>query len=213
MTLPLIDYPDFRFRRNNAPKKYTGIILHWTAGTNRAPRAIEYTGRLGSGGWYHHIMDLSGIHQAIDPAKGRAGHAGSSWNSSTIGIAISQTVYPGFSGAQNVSKYMTALEKNRKDLLEQSYDVEIVDYHNPYPKVLSLDKTLAGEVAAHVSSLCDQFEITKAFHTGLKKATVKPGKLNGVCCHHHVSSTKWDCIPWMNELTIAFDRAGFTLLP
>lgn len=213
MSLPIIDYPDFRYRRNNAPKKYDGIIVHWTAGTKRGDAAVKYTGREKSGGWYHQIMDLKGIHQAIDPAVGKAAHAGSNWNNTTIGVSIAQTVYPGFSAAKDPAKYQRELERHKNLLIKQGYDVELVPYEGNYPNVISLDQNLADAVAKHVGDLCEQFDIPKIFHTGLSKATVKPGKLRGVCCHHHVSATKWDCIPWMNELTFAFDQAGFTFLP
>ena len=212
----ITDLPDFPKRRTDRPMKPRGIILHWTAGTSGAKAAVDYTARDNSGGWYHYILDRNVGYRCLLPTQ-RGAHAGAPWNSHYIGIASAQPIYPGFSVSDTrpLATYRTKLEQIRDRLRKDGYQVDTVPYHQrSTPFVLTLDRQHADDIVSLCAILCAEHGIPKRVFV-----TDKPGAFvgtlpEGVIFHHQASAKgKWDCIPWLPVIEVAFAAAGFEVVP
>ena len=215
-----IDHPEFRFRRRAPapPAKWSRIIVHWAGNTGRndpgvgdAGEVVEYIGREGSGGWYHVVIDRDSAHTCIDPAKGRAGHAGPEQNREAIGVCIAQPAYPGtrVSDSFPVSRYSARAERTLAALPEAGHGVASTPYASRlYPVVFTLDPQTAANVARVCAELCDAHGIPRVFYA---TTNAELGDAIGVVCHHNVTRRKWDCVPWIKDLASAFEAEGFAL--
>lgn len=210
---------DFLYReRTKHTGAWTGIIVHWTGGSGGTDSAVDYTGRDGSGGWYHYICGREKTVQCIDPDTHRAGHAGSKWNSRYIGVASSQPIAPGFrvGGTKTRADYDAAVETILERARDRKYETEVIEngaWARTYPTVLRMDPVHARQIAALCAAMCERHGIPRRVHAGMKPSCLAADGFAGVCFHHQVSTNgKWDCLPWMPELIEAFESRNFEVV-
>lgn len=94
--------------------------------------------------------------------------------------------------------------------LDREYDVKVIENlsgRGP-SKCLSLDSNILEATVDAVKNICNIYDIPfeipidnsgNAINTVLDKDYIKK-EYTGILGHHHISSKKWDCAPWWNEL-------------
>ena len=114
----------------------------------------------------------------------KAWHAGRS-NSVSLGVDICQ---------QPNTKWLNYYT-------ERDYRVEIID--NPSSRgdkqCLSLDSRIKDQLVLALFDLCKMFSIPIERPIG-DDVLDNPNAFKGILGHHHISSRKWDCAPWFDEI-------------
>jgi hypothetical protein len=217
---PYTKVENFRYGSNRAVgHRWQGIVLHWSAGHSFAESTVNYINRPNSGGWYNYVIDKNWTFECVDPKVKRAGHAGSPWNNLTIGVCIAQPVVY-LPGATEIGKnrYYQEMVKLHTKLKNNGYNVEIIEQPgNQYPFVFTLDSELAFSVSELTEQLCNEHNIIKVITNSPEKQIVSPGlkigtKDVGVVYHHSLTNRKFDCIPWLPNLTPQFENRGFQVI-
>jgi hypothetical protein len=220
MSHPYTKYENFRYGKNRpASHRWSAICVHWSAGHAFAKETADYINREKSGGWYNYVLDKDITIQTVDPLYKTAGHAGSPWNTQTIGICIAQPVVY-LPGALKIGKdkYLDHMNKLHKKLKDRGYEVEIKEYESSrYPYVFSLDPSVSHAVADLSRSIAIEHNLPMlAVGTRNKgvigaSVTYKDERV-GVVNHHHLTSRKFDCEPWMDSLNRSFSDQGFEII-
>jgi hypothetical protein len=217
---PYTKVQNFKYGRNlPVNHRWQGVVLHWAAGHSFAESTVSYINRDNSSGWYNYVIDKNWTFECVDPKRQRAAHAGSPWNDLTIGVCIAQPVVY-LPGATNIGRdrYYQEMVKLHAKLTENGYNVEIIEQPgNQYPFVFTLDQELAYSVSELTEQLCNEHNILKVFSSSPKKKTVSPGlyienQRVGVVHHHSLTDRKFDCIPWLPNLTPEFQNRGFQII-
>ena len=177
-----------RARTSGKERSWKGVMIHWSAGNGDADKLINYLDSK-TGGWYHYAVDENGTYMLGDPKYNRGAHAGSPWNDHYIGVCIAHPISDNRFAADAIQK--------------RGLDSKLVPY-NRNTKAWSLDPQVALKTMHLVKHLCLAYNIPFEFHTSKEADILKPD-YSGIICHHHVTTNKWDCIPWLDELEKAYN--------
>jgi hypothetical protein len=183
-------------KRANKPR---WIMLHWASHS----RKRAYSALVNRGVSSHFGADPFGLDQWLDIAH-TAWHAGKWRNHNGIGIDVCQL----------------PLVEHEERYKREGFDVEVIKNPARHPKggtrgekhVLTLEPRTAEQIRAIVEQLCLIFDIPLRVPRG-SNGLAATGELwhgiwdrptaesyRGVLCHGHVSKSRWDVNPWMDQL-------------
>lgn len=155
----------------------TCIVLHdsvtrSTASTLRVLRARGLS--------THYLVDESGMVSADHPTTGKAAHAGSAWNSRSIGIDIVSLYDPRLLDARN----RWGDEARRARVAPRRWA--------PKRGVITMTEPQRQALVDLVRRLCEEHGIPARVMAGGLHQDVDPTKFRGVVAHGQFCASRWD---------------------
>jgi len=171
--------------RRFASTKPKSLVVHW-GGLNPEHLYNCFSGarKVSSHAGIGLVGDEAVTYQYLD-LQHKSWHAGF-MNNQSIGIDICQQP------SLKWGKYYTS----------RGYDVSIMENPIKGPvECLSLDGRILEQVGLVIEDLCIALDIPLVTLAPSASLTKKQAEsFRGVLGHHHVSSRKWDCAPWWEEI-------------